>query len=353
MALERHLKNNQNIMKKVISAVFGKQNFLRITLPIILVVILAVIGLFSFRQPNVSLTPDAAKAKAETFVNSFLMQGGNKATIQDISEAYGMYKLKINIVSDTVESYITKDGKLFFPQALDIDQITSGGKTAGTSAAAAPVTTVSAKNGKPVIELFVMSYCPYGTQIEKGLLPVLATLGSKVDFQLKFVDYSMHGQKELQENLNQYCIEKNQPNQLQDYLKCFLVAGDSASCVGSAGINKGQMDTCVAQTDSQYKVNYNATNQIGYQGSYPSFNVEQADNVKYNVAGSPTLIINGQEIDSNRDPASLLATICSAFNNKPAECSTVLPSDTPAPGLGTGTVASAAGASSPAQCATQ
>jgi glutaredoxin len=338
-------------MKKIIDAVFGRGNFLRITLPIILVIILAVIGWSSFRRPGGNLNTDQAQLKAGTFVNGFLMQAGNKATIKEITEAYGLYKLKIDIVSDVVESYMSKDGKLFFPQALDIDQISGGSanKAAGASNAA-PAATVSVKSDKPSIELFVMSYCPYGTQIEKGILPVLSALGQKIDFQLKFVDYAMHGQKELQENLSQYCIQKEQTDKFQDYLKCFLVAGDSASCVSSTGVNKSKMDSCVAKTDNQYKVIANYNNQVGYQGSYPGFDINKPDNTKYSVAGSPTLIINGQEISSGRDSASLLTTICSAFNNQPSECSTVLPATSPAPGFGSGTVASAASAT---QCAPQ
>jgi glutaredoxin len=280
------------------------------------------------------------------------MQSGSKATIKSVTEEYGLYKLNIDIVSSVVTSYLSKDGKLFFPQALDIDQISNGTSTTPSSAsannaAATPSTTVTAKNSKPTIELFVMSYCPYGTQIEKGILPALAALGSKVDFQLKFVDYSMHGSKELAENLNQYCIRKNEPQKLQAYLSCFLQAGDSASCVASTGLDKTQLDSCVAAADAQYKVTANANNNVNYQGSYPSFPIDQADNVKYNVAGSPTLIINGQQIDSNRDSASLLKTICSAFTTQPQACQTVLASAAPTPGFGTGTTS---GGSAAAGC---
>ncbi|HPW44193.1 MAG TPA: hypothetical protein PLX67_00560 [bacterium] len=45
------------------------------------------------------------------------------------------------------------------------------------------------------------------------------------------------------------------------------------------------------------------------------------------------MIINDQEISVNRDSASLLKTICSAFNNSPEECSAQLSSDSPAAGF--------------------
>ncbi len=55
-----------------------------------------------------------------------------------------------------------------------------------------------------------MAYCPYGTQEEKGILPVVNTLNNKIDFKVKFCDYAMHGKQEIDEQLNQYCIETEQ-----------------------------------------------------------------------------------------------------------------------------------------------
>jgi hypothetical protein len=45
-------------------------------------------------------------------------------------------------------------------------------------------------------------------------------------------------------------------------------------------------------------------------------------------------VINGAQVNSGRDSASYLATICSAFNTAPAECNTVLDSNVPSAGFG-------------------
>lgn len=350
-------------MKKLTSILKQKKN---LTALIVIVVVLVVLGLIAslslnkgdnkagVNKPGKTISTEAAKTRAEEFVNKFLMQGGSKATIKEITSEYGLYKLKIDITSDVVESYLTKDGKFFFPQALNVDEISAAktgagaaaGATGATAEQAAPSATVTKKNDKPTVELFVMSYCPYGTQIEKGMLPVAEALGNKIDFNLKFCNYAMHGEKELKENMVQYCIMKDQGSKFNSYLGCFLEAGDSASCLDKTGIDKSSLDSCVSKTDSAFKVMDNFTNKVGYQGSYPSFDIYKADNAKYNVGGSPTLIINGEDIQSGRDSASLLATICSAFNNPPKECSTKLSSTAPAAGFGTG--AAAAGTGSPA-----
>ncbi|MFZ4632098.1 MAG: hypothetical protein ACOYL8_02725 [Patescibacteria group bacterium] len=348
-------------MKNLTSILKQKKTWTTLLVIVAVLIVLGLITASSLRKgddktltvnkPGKTLSTETAKTKAEEFINKFLMQGGSKATIKEITSEYGLYKLKIDITSDVVESYLTKDGKFFFPQALNIDEVSNakdGAAGATTPAASTPAATVSKKSDKPVIELFVMSHCPYGTQIEKGMLPVVETLGNKIDFQLKFCNYAMHGEKELKEQLAQYCIMKEQGSKFNAYLKCFLEAGDGASCLTKTGIDSSSLNTCVSKTDSAFKVMDNYTNKVGYQGSYPGFDIYKADNAKYSVGGSPTLIINGEDIQSGRDSASLLAAICSAFNNPPKECSTKLSSASPAAGFGT--AAAAAGSAPAAGC---
>ncbi len=337
-------------MKKIPSILKQKKTWTTLLIIAVVLIVLGLITSSSLRKsddkktvlkPGKTISADAAKIKAEEFINKFLMQSGSKATIKEVTTEYGLYKVKVDITSDVVESYLTKDGRLFFPQALNIEEINAAKTETDTSAQAntTPSTVVTKKSDKPTVELFVMSYCPYGTQIEKGILPVLETLGNKIDFQLKFCSYAMHGEKELTENLLQYCIQKEQPTKLNAYLKCFLENSQSDTCLDKAGVNKNTVKKCITKTDNQFQIMANYTNKVGYQGSFPGFNVNKSDNDKYSVGGSPTLIINGQDIQSGRDSASLLKTICSAFNNPPKECSASLSSAAPSAGFGSGAAA--------------
>lgn len=308
-----------------------------------LVLVIAVVLGISFSKKG-SLKPEEARSKVESFVNTYLMQPGSEAIVSSVTESYGMYKMKINIGDgQSVDSYVSKDGKLFFPQALDMEEVS--GEATGEGSTQTPVAQDIPKNDKPSVELFVMTHCPYGTQMEKGILPAIEALGNKVDFEIKFNDYAMHGEKELDESLVQYCIQKEQNNKYSEYLTCFLKNSDGASCLSSAGIDQNKMNSCVAKTDKEFSVKENFKNNKDFRGSYPGFNVYKDDNAKYGVGGSPTLIINGTEVSSGRDSASLLATICSAFEEAPEECSATLSSATPAPGFGEGTTAASAAAS--------
>lgn len=301
----------------------------------LIVVVAVILGITLYKNKG-NMSPEMARLKTENFVST-LLPAGTKATVSNVTKAYGLYKVKVNIGADqTVDSYITRDGKLFFPQALEVNKAADATNSADTSANSDTAAKDVPKTDKPVVELFVMSYCPYGTQIEKGILPVVKALGNKINYTLKFVDYAMHGDKELKENLVQYCIQKEQTSKFDAYLTCFLKASDSVSCLTSAGIDTSKNDACVATTDAKFKVTDNAKNNVDYKGTYPGFGVDAADNTKYNVGGSPTLVINGVEVSSARDSASLLKTICSAFNNSPKECESVLSSAAPAAGFGEG-----------------
>lgn len=305
----------------------------------ILVLATAIIAtLFAFTSKGKTLSFEEAKEKTETYINENLMPSGSKVKITDIVEFEGeLYKMKIDLGNgQIIDSYVTKDGKTFFPQSMEIieSNTNENNSESSTSNAKGSSGEISKKSDKPVVELFIMSYCPYGTQIQKGITPVVEALEKNIDFKLKFVNYIMHGEKEIKENLVQYCIQKEEPKKLVSYLNCFLRDGDSSSCLVE---NKLNIDSCIKSTDKEFAITKNFEEKIGWQGSYPPFDTDKTDNEKYDVQGSPTLIINGEEASSSRDPQSLLETICSAFNEKPEACSIQLSSAAPTPGFGTGT----------------
>jgi hypothetical protein len=282
---------------------------------------------------------DAAVKKAVNFINTALLQGQATAKVVSSKQENGLYVLKMTIDGRELESYVTLDGKLLFPQGIDLEQNLSALMEA---ASAAPEQKPVPKSDKPKVEAFVMSHCPYGTQIEKGLIPVMEKLGSKADIEIKFVNYAMHGKKETDEQLQQYCIQKDFNSKFIDYMKCFLEAGDSAACLKKIAVDETKLKKCISDTDTKFNVTGQVNDKSTWAGgSFPPFDVHDAENVKYGVQGSPTLVINGQQASAGRDSASLLKAVCDAFNTAPSECSETLSSASPSPGFGMGTTASA------------
>lgn len=265
---------------------------------------------------NKIMGQEEARAMAEKYLNDNYGRAGYPAlTIASIEDTGSVYKLVVNIPNGTLESYLSRDGKYFF---LEGDDLTGG------------------KADKPKIELFVMSHCPYGTQIEKGILPVIEKLGDKVEFDLKFCGYAMHGEAELSEQLTQHCIQKEEQAKLIPYLKCFLGSQNSSACQSEVKVDTEKIGKCVSETDKQYKVKELFADQsTWYSGKYPKFDVDGEAVAKYSVSGSPTLIINGKQVNSGRrDPQGLLAAVCNTFEEAPAECQEALSETTPSAGFG-------------------
>lgn len=270
---------------------------------------------------------DTATSKAMKVINEDLLQPGMSAKLVNSSEANGLYKMTLDINGNQIPGYISPDGKLFFTNAIDLENVPA-------APAEAPAADLP-KSDKPVVELFVMSHCPYGTQAEKGIMPAIDALGDKVDFKIRFVNYAMHGEKEVLEQLNQYCIEKEQSAKFFPYLSCFLDKGEGAACLDKAGIDKTKLETCTKATDAEFKITELLKDEASWAGGrFPKFMIDGDLNDKYGVQGSPTLIINGVEASSGRDPASYLKTICGAFNTAPEGCSEELSAQSYSAGFG-------------------
>ena len=91
-----------------------------------------------------------------------------------------------------------------------------------------------ARMGKPTLELFVMSYCPYGVQAEEKIIPIIKEFGNKIDFKLQFIAQekeepspqditpfvSLHGYPEVAENIRQLLIAREYPDRYLDYILC-------------------------------------------------------------------------------------------------------------------------------------
>ncbi|MFH1375473.1 MAG: hypothetical protein ABIH35_02265 [Patescibacteria group bacterium] len=281
-----------------------------------------------------SLSQTEAEAAAANFINSVLLSDTDvEAEILDIQKEAGLWRLQVQLQDREVTSFLSRDGSVFFPQAMDVLETTKASeeKKAAEVAAQADID----KSAKPLVELFVMSHCPFGTQAEKGIIPAIEALGDKVDFQLKFVYYAMHGKEEVDEQIRQYAIQKNYPDKFLPYLKEFLKDGKSGDALKAAEIDVMELAGHISAADEEFAATQNLEDETSYVNGNPQFNTHKADNDKYGVGGSPTLIVNGKVIEgASRAPSGMLETICNAFVQAPEECSTELSAATPSAGFG-------------------
>jgi len=297
----------KDVVKKCAKAC--KNNFwMMLSIALIITLVIAIVAPIG----NVSKKTAAEK------VIAFAEAQGITAELISVETNGNFYDVTLDINGDTVPVKITKDGK-FLAQVTPLE-------VASTEAPSDPTVT---KSDKPIVELFIMTHCPYGTQAEKGFLPAIAALGNSIDASIKFTHFFLHDPEYIETPI-QMCIREEQNAKFAPYLTCFLEDGDSDRCLAKTGIDTTALKDC---EDNRYDDYYAA---------------DSALSEGYGVRGSPTLVINGAQVSAGRSEAAMLTAICSAFNEAPDACNSELNTANPTPGFGWETGNSAAAAT--AQC---
>jgi hypothetical protein len=348
--IQKEKKEDDNLDKKITKKLkIKKSEIWKYVSGFLLLLLIVSVAYSTLGDKNVegAVSADEAASIAVDYINANLLQPGTSAELKEVTEKNGVYAVDLSIGGQDYTSYVTKDTGILFTSGIDMNEEVEAPANADTNQpAAAPQVT---KSDKPEVELFIMSHCPYGTQAEKGMIPAVKALGDTIDFKLRFVYYAMHPtQGEVEEQLNQYCIQEEQEDKLLDYLECFLTEGDGEGCLDAIKIDEDMLNTCVEKADAEFEVMSNLEDKTSWMnGRFPKFNVDKELNELYGVGGSPTLVINGAQAQSGRDSISYLNTICASFNNAPSECDVQLEAAQPSPGFGYETTS---GASTTAQC---
>jgi len=275
----------------------------------IILALASVILLILILNPSITgnvISEEGAGEKLVNYLNGRVGGGVEFVSSEDLGE---LYKIEVSYKGQEVPVYMTKDGKYLVQGVLSINQ-----EIPQVQEKEQPQEVP--KSDKPKVELFVMTYCPFGLQMEKGFLPVLELLGDKIDGKIRFVHYFMHGAKEQEETHRQVCIREEQGSKYINYLKCFIGEGNATKCLEETGINEQKLNECIDKRAEDY---YAEDSNLSKE---------------YGVRGSPTLVINGVIVSSGRSPAAVLSTVCSAFNQAPGECNEALESETPSSGFG-------------------
>lgn len=276
-------------------------------------------------------TLSAAQAGQKTidYINKNLVQPGTSATFLSIKELGSVYEVTSSYQGREIPIYISKDGSFIFLSAYNTSETIAQEQETPQKPQEVP------KTDKPVVKFFVMSFCPYGQQAENGLGPVADLLGDKIVMEPHFVIYSnyggggpqycldsenkycsMHGIKELNEDVRQLCIYKYNKDLFWDYVnkinsKCSSQNVDTCweAIATEVGINAAKIKTCQSSEATEL---LKAEVELG---------------TKLGVQGSPQVFINDVEYNGGRTPESYKQTICNAFTTQPSECSQTLSSE--------------------------
>ena len=147
---------------------------------------------------------------------------------------------------------------------------------------------------KPQVELFVMSFCPFGVQAEEELLPFIEKYGDAVDFNLRFIANlveetdsdeskftSLHGEVEVIENLRQIAVSQLYPDRFFDFLLCRAKHLESAwtQCAEKVGLD---IDKVNKEMESERTIRL--------------FEADIQRSTTLGIRSSPTLVVDGKVI---------------------------------------------------------
>jgi len=216
--------------------------------------------------------------------------------------------------------------------------LTMSGSSSGTNnAAPVQVTQTTAppatpqKTIRPSVDLYVMSFCPYGVQAETAMKPVVTLLETKADFRVRYIATvknstvegirSLHGIEEAKEDLRQLCVMKYYPDKFWSYID-----GINAQCYPGSR-EPAVLDKCWRNVSFPLRIDAEKVTSCAY--SSEGINMikdEERITTEKQITGSPTLLINGQRYAGQRTAEAYKMAICNAFGTPPVECNTVLSS---------------------------
>ncbi len=99
-----------------------------------------------------TLSPTACGEKTVQYINAHQITPGNTATLAGVRDYRGVYAVDIIYSSQNITVYATRDCSLLFADGINMSTSSTG---SSTQAAAN-------KSARPEVDLYVMSFCPYG-----------------------------------------------------------------------------------------------------------------------------------------------------------------------------------------------
>jgi thiol-disulfide isomerase/thioredoxin len=179
------------------------------------------------------------------------------------------------------------------------------------------------------MEFYVMSQCPYGTEVVDAIAPVKKELGDNLDLHIEYIFYprsqyagqestfcveeycGMHGVPEVQGNFVQLCAIEHEPEKYLDMLVCMnknaqAIPNNWEQCAKDNNLDVEKIRTC-------------------YEGE-EAFKLAEETQQKADAKqakGSPTIFMNDLPYSGGRTEMDFMRAICNEFEEKPSACAKI------------------------------
>jgi len=314
-----------------------KENLWQASTVFLSALLIGLILLNVFKPGQPVLTGQAVGNKVVNYISESLLQGQASVELKSVEETNDLYNVKISIDGREFDLFVTKDAKLLFPQAIDLDQTP---QVPSQSSQEIP------KTETPDVKLYTMSFCRFGDQAEEAMRPVAELLMNDVEVEPHYVIYnerkygykgpqycldeeneycSMHGIQELNQDVRELCVYKYEKDKYWGF-----VSAINRACSYS------DVDACWEGVAAEQGIDVDKIKKCQEEEAIDLLRKEVELNEEYGVEASPTLIINGVEYSGARTPEAYKQAICSAFTTAPSACTQTLNSQASSPTGGCG-----------------
>lgn len=145
-------------------------------IPIIIIIAgLVIVGVFIFNnykkcpagtcsESEVQiLSSQEAGEKLINFINDNILKGQTTASLVEVLEENGLYKVKFNVENQEVEWQMSKDGRFVFPQVIDLAKAEETAEETGKAIGNFSISSdeVCKEDGKPIVYFFGSQGCPH------------------------------------------------------------------------------------------------------------------------------------------------------------------------------------------------
>jgi len=280
------------------------------------------------QNPLAASNPEKVKGVASDFIANNLLNPEMRENfeVKDVTKKNGLYEIKLEVGGQEYTSYMTTDQSMFFTSGVSMKDTEEGGNQTAQEPQEIP------QSENPTVQLFTMSFCPYGNQAEDLIMPVVDLLGDAVEIEPHYIFYdnyqgggpeycideeskycAMHGVNEANQHVRELCVYENQKDKYWTYIDQVnqdCSTEDVETCWKTAaqavGVNSTTIESCfnnkkLALAEDEVKL----TDENG-------------------VTGSPALVINGVKYSGERSAEGYKGAICGAFTEAPEACETEL-----------------------------
>ncbi len=251
---------------------------------------------FSDSDQGEAISLSEAEELALEYINSELLQAPFVAELQDSEEMDNVFRFSLSIGGQVIDSYMTKDGTMLFPQGFEVEGMvdtdaTSEGNEEDTSNGVDMVSlmdddAVKGDINAPVTIVEFSDYeCPFcGKYVEETMPRIIENYvdTGKVKYVFRDFPLSFHADAQKAGEAAECAGEQDMYWDMHDMLFANQDALDVDSLKSYAeelGLDTESFNSCLDNGDMAEEVE-----------------ADMADGAKYGVQGTPAFFINGEMV---------------------------------------------------------